>query len=120
LCVFPGITRRDWRTDPNYDVDSADGFKKSQLKLRYKHIERIVEDEDNIYAAIEIPNPEIIRFFSTWIKLYKMHEEDVLDDEVYCAWVEKRLKELSHKPLSFSWPEHTAAKTSDPTPDAKN
>lgn len=107
LSVFPGIISKPWRSDQRVSSET-------EIQI-YDELEQLAlsrgEPADCVhtdYASIEISSQIVIDFFSAWLKLYTLHAQGILDDEVYSLWIEKRLKDLALEPLQYNWPEDGA------------
>ena len=108
--AFPGIIEKPWREDQRLDEDES---------LDFLHTEADWGDTKSSYASIEISNWEVVDFFRTWAKLYELHKTDILDDEIYNMWIDKKLLELEQKPLAYSWPISENAGQMDQESNAK-
>lgn len=70
---------------------------------------------NSAYASIEIPDRKLVEFFTQWKKIYEMLKDGALEEEIYQAWIEKRLWQMSQQPIRYVWPEPQAAEeTSQP------
>lgn len=115
LSVFPGIISKPWRSDQRISSDMEIQTYDELEQLALSH----GEPADSVtadYASIEIYNHIITDFFGAWLKLYDLHAQGILDDEVYSIWIEKRLKDLALEPLRYNWPDDGAG---TPGPEQK-
>ena len=52
--------------------------------------------------TIKLSNGILLDFIRAWVKVYEMYTKKVINQEMYEAWVEKRIRELAKIPLLYN------------------
>lgn len=112
--IYLNVNRTKWSEDPRVRVI----MREAALNRGGEPPDYLDEYNDGLnsaYASIEIPDRKLVEFFTQWKKIYEMLKDGALEEEIYQAWIEKRLWQMSQQPIRYVWPEPQAAEeTSQP------
>ena len=61
------------------------------------------EDVQAVYPSIVFTNEKLTRFLKEWEKIKKLHDTNVIDDELYNLWLDKHLSLLDDTPAVFDY-----------------
>ncbi len=96
--TYPGTYIVAWKEDERLVPEERKAYQEWDTIESWKG--KAAEHANVSYARLDIRNPVLVDFFNSWKKLLDIRAQGILDDEVYGAWLEKKLNELSKIPLA--------------------
>ena len=61
------------------------------------------EDVQMVYPSIVFTNEKLTRFLKEWEKIKKLHDTNVIDDELYNLWLDKHISLLDDTPAVLDY-----------------
>lgn len=96
--MYLGTYDVEWREDSRLEPEERKVYQEREKELIL--VNKGNEPVNVTYFIMENRDKVLVNFFQSWRKLMDIRNQGILDDEVYGAWLEKKLNELSKTPLA--------------------